>query len=80
MEVIENIILFCIINDTPSVYYPIVCEGKSEEEILLLEEQKALPDGICRFYKPAYFLPESARNILTFFYASDILTNRIYSI
>ena len=34
-----------ILNDAPSVYYPIVCEGKSEEEILRMEEENALPHG-----------------------------------
>ncbi|MDO5015424.1 MAG: hypothetical protein Q4E09_00155 [Eubacteriales bacterium] len=34
-----------ILNDAPSVYYPIVCEGKSEEEILVMEEENALPHG-----------------------------------
>lgn len=34
-----------ILDDAPSVYYPIVCEGKSEEEILRMEEENALPHG-----------------------------------
>lgn len=28
-----------------SVYYPIVCEGRSDEEILRMEEENALPHG-----------------------------------
>lgn len=34
-----------ILDDTPSVYYPIVCEGRSDEEILRMEEENALPHG-----------------------------------
>lgn len=34
-----------ILDDAPSVYYPIVCEGRSEEEILWMEEENALPHG-----------------------------------
>lgn len=34
-----------ILDDAPSVYYPIVCEGKTEEEILYMEEENALPHG-----------------------------------
>lgn len=34
-----------ILGDAPSIYYPIVCEGKSEEEILRMEEENALPHG-----------------------------------
>lgn len=34
-----------ILDDAPSVYYPIVCEGRSEEEILRMEEENALPHG-----------------------------------
>lgn len=34
-----------ILDDAPSVYYPIVCEGKSNEEILRMEEENALPHG-----------------------------------
>ena len=33
-----------ILDDAPSVYYPIVCEGRSDEEILRMEEN-ALPHG-----------------------------------
>lgn len=32
-----------ILDDTPSVYYPIGCEGKSEDEIRRMEEENALP-------------------------------------
>lgn len=34
-----------ILDDAPSVYYPIVCEGKSSEQILHMEEENALPHG-----------------------------------
>lgn len=34
-----------ILDDAPSVYYPIVCEGRSGEEILRMEEENALPHG-----------------------------------
>ena len=34
-----------ILDDAPSVYYPIVCEGRSDEEILRMEEKNALPHG-----------------------------------
>lgn len=34
-----------ILDDAPSVYYPIVCEGRSDEEILCMEEENALPHG-----------------------------------
>lgn len=34
-----------ILDDAPSVYYPIVCEGKSEDEIRHMEEENALPHG-----------------------------------
>lgn len=34
-----------IMDDAPSVYYPIVCEGRSDEEILRMEEENALPHG-----------------------------------
>ncbi len=34
-----------ILDDAPSIYYPIVCEGRSEEEILRMEEENALPHG-----------------------------------
>jgi len=33
------------LDDAPSVYYPIVCEGRSDEEILRMEEENALPHG-----------------------------------
>ena len=34
-----------ILDEAPSVYYPIVCEGRSDEEILRMEEENALPHG-----------------------------------
>ena len=34
-----------ILDDAPSVYYPIVCKGRSDEEILRMEEENALPHG-----------------------------------
>ena len=34
-----------ILDDAPSVYYPIVCEGRSDKEILRMEEENALPHG-----------------------------------
>ena len=34
-----------ILDDAPSFYYPIVCEGRSDEEILRMEEENALPHG-----------------------------------
>lgn len=34
-----------ILDDNPSVYYPIVCEGKFEDEICRMEEENDLPHG-----------------------------------
>lgn len=34
-----------ILDDAPSSYYPIICEGRSEEEILQMEADNALPRG-----------------------------------
>lgn len=34
-----------ILNAAPSVYYPVVCEGRTEEEVLRMEEENALPHG-----------------------------------
>ncbi len=34
-----------IFDDAPSVYYPVVCEGKSEDDILCMEKENALPHG-----------------------------------
>lgn len=34
-----------ILNDAPSAYYPIVCAGRSDEEILQMEKENALPHG-----------------------------------
>lgn len=34
-----------ILDDAPSVYYPIVCAGMTDEQILIMEEENALPHG-----------------------------------
>lgn len=34
-----------ILDDAPYDYYPIVCQGRSQEEILKMEEENALPHG-----------------------------------
>lgn len=34
-----------ILDENPSVYYPIVCKGKTEEEIRKMEDENALPHG-----------------------------------
>ena len=34
-----------ILGAAPSVYYPIVCAGKTEEAIRHMEEENALPNG-----------------------------------
>ena len=34
-----------ILDDAPSSYYPIICEGRSEEEIIQMETDNALPHG-----------------------------------
>ena len=34
-----------ILDDAPSVYYPIVCEGHSKDDICRMEEENALPHG-----------------------------------
>lgn len=34
-----------ILDDAPSVYYPIVCAGLSNEQICAMEEENALPHG-----------------------------------
>lgn len=34
-----------ILDDAPSVYYPIVCAGLSDEQISVMEEENALPHG-----------------------------------
>ena len=34
-----------ILDDAPSVYYPIVCAGLSDEQIRVMEEANALPHG-----------------------------------
>ena len=34
-----------ILDESPAVYYPVVCEGRTEEQILQMEEENALPHG-----------------------------------
>ena len=34
-----------ILDDAPSVYYPVVCNGRTEEDIRRMEEENALPHG-----------------------------------
>lgn len=34
-----------ILDEAPSIYYPIVCAGKTEEQILTIEKENALPHG-----------------------------------
>lgn len=34
-----------ILDEAPSIYYPIVCQGRSEDDILKMEEENALPHG-----------------------------------
>lgn len=34
-----------ILDDAPSVYYPIICQGRSAEEIKAMENENALPHG-----------------------------------
>ena len=34
-----------ILDDNPASYYPIICSGKSESEIMCMEEENALPHG-----------------------------------
>ncbi len=34
-----------ILDEAPSVYYPIICKGRTEEEIIKMEEENALPRG-----------------------------------
>ncbi|MBQ7524918.1 MAG: hypothetical protein IJT09_00635, partial [Abditibacteriota bacterium] len=34
-----------IFDEAPSIYYPVVCEGRSPEEIRRMEEENALPHG-----------------------------------
>ena len=34
-----------ILDDAPSIYYPIICEGRSEKQIIAMEEENALPHG-----------------------------------
>ena len=34
-----------ILDSAPSIYYPVVCEGRTEEEIRQMEIENALPHG-----------------------------------
>ena len=34
-----------ILDNAPSVYYPVVCAGRSQEDILQMEKENALPHG-----------------------------------
>lgn len=34
-----------ILDDAPSVYYPVVCNGMSEEQVRVMEDENALPHG-----------------------------------
>lgn len=34
-----------ILDDAPSVYYPVVCNGRTDEDIRRMEEENALPHG-----------------------------------
>lgn len=34
-----------ILDDAPSVYYPVVCKGRTEDDIRRMEEENALPHG-----------------------------------
>ena len=34
-----------ILDEAPAIYYPVVCEGRSPEEIQRMEEENALPHG-----------------------------------
>lgn len=34
-----------ILDDAPSVYYPIICEGRTQEAIIQMEQENALPHG-----------------------------------
>lgn len=34
-----------ILDDAPSVYYPVVCNGRAEEDIRRMEDENALPHG-----------------------------------
>ena len=34
-----------ILDEVPSIYYPVVCGGRSSEEIIHMEEENALPHG-----------------------------------
>ncbi len=34
-----------ILDESPAIYYPIICQGKTEEDIIKMEEDNALPHG-----------------------------------
>ena len=34
-----------ILDEAPSIYYPVVCKGKTEQEIIKMEHENALPHG-----------------------------------
>lgn len=34
-----------ILDEDPAIYYPIVCKGKTDDEIAKTEEENALPHG-----------------------------------
>ena len=34
-----------ILDEAPSIYYPVVCQGRSEEVIRKMEEENSLPHG-----------------------------------
>ena len=44
-----------ILDEAPSIYYPVVCEGRSPEEIQRMEEENALPHGD-RYFLNACFI------------------------
>ena len=37
--------IFVMLHESPAIYYPIVCKGKIEDEILQMEYENALPHG-----------------------------------
>ena len=34
-----------ILDESPAIYYPVVCAGKTKEQILTMEKENALPHG-----------------------------------
>ena len=42
---VNRLNILVILDDAPSVYYPIVCAGLSDEQIRVMEEENALPHG-----------------------------------